>query len=157
MMHLGSHIKGDIWRSRSAEHRIEFIIEEATNICEWSLQSWHPEEAACHLNSHMTTKHARFAAITQHATFRSTKSLQVKGRARQDSSEDMNEQTTQNKNTLCLCYGCARCCSLLEFRHMWCMRAGCVDVCTAFCLCYKMHLSLLSLSLSVHVANSSDD
>lgn len=51
-------------------------------------------------------------------------------------------------------YGCARCCSLPEFRHMWCMRAGRVDVCTAFCLYYKMHLSL---SLPVHVANSSDD
>lgn len=97
-----------------------------------------------------TTKHARFAATTQHATLRSTNSSQLKRqRAGQDSSEDtsVNEQTTRNKNTPCLCSGCARCCSLPEFRHMWCMRAGRVDVCTAFCLYYKMHLSL-SLSPS---------
>lgn len=129
-------------------------FEEATNICEWRMQIWHPEEAACHLNSHKTTQHARFAATTQHAMFPSTDSPQVKGRARPDSSEDtgMNEQTTRNKNTPCLRYGCARCCSLPEFRHMLCMRAGRVDVCTAFCLYYKMHLSLYA-----HVANSSDD
>lgn len=80
-------------------------FKEATNICKWSLQIWHPEEAACHLNSHKTTKHTRFVATTQHATFRSTNSSQLKGRAQQDSSENtsVNEQTIRNKNTLHLC------------------------------------------------------
>lgn len=82
-----------------------------------------------------------FTATTQHAMFRSTSSSQLKGR---DSSEDtsMNEQTTRNKNTSCLCYRCARCCSLPKFRPVLCVRGGRVDVCTAFCLYYKMHLSL---------------
>lgn len=113
-------------------------LVEATNIWKWSLQIWHPEEDASHLDSHNTTTTA------PHAAFRNTNPPQLKAE-----HSNIHQKTPAWRNRppeirthRVYVTDVRACCSLPEFRHMWCMHAGCVDVCTAFCLYYKLHLSL---------------
>lgn len=142
-----SSIKEDSWRISSAEHHVWFI----SGI--WRSYKY-PEVKPADLTSggrrfsprqsHNTTTLVRFVATAPHAAFRTPNSPQLKAEhsnIHQKTPAWMNRPPEIRTHRVYVT-DVRACCSLPECRHMWRMHAGCVNVCTAFCLYYKLHLSL---------------
>lgn len=150
-MHLESHTKADLWRSRSAERRVEFI----SGI--WRSYKYLEVKPA-------DVPSGGGGGQPAASTASSPQSMQLPNMQRWEapiprSQKGREQRKTHQKTPAWMnrppeirthrvyAPDVRAAAALAEFRHMWCMRAGRVDVCTAFCLYYKMHLSL-SLSPS---------